>query len=199
MKSKKVLKKPWETGKALNTEKKQVAWLRGALRKAWTRYPTQNEYKNERRVRVVVYDEDGEPVVYKTGKKAGQVKKRWDCPCDKCEEIFPASKVQVDHIIPAGGTDTMEDLLDWMQKIFCGTDNLQLLCEECHKIKTHCDNSGMCWEDAIIDLDAIRICKRKANVTKRYIKWRWGATEDEISNPQKRREYCFNKLKEEIL
>lgn len=179
------LKPAWETGIALNTEKKQVAWLRGATRKSWTRYPTQNEYKNSMRTKAIVYDDDGNPKIYKTGKKKGEVVTRYECPCEQCKGIFPASKVQVDHIIPAGSTSTMPELLEWMEKVFCGTDNLQLLCKDCHDIKTHCDKTGLTWEQAIEDKKRIAFFKRKAPQVKKDLK-KLGATDEDLRNPSTR-------------
>lgn len=154
---------PWDTGKAIDTEAKYVAWIRGALRKAWTRYPTQNEFKNVHKVVAQVYDEEGNPVYYKTGKKAGQPKTRYECPCDWCGEVFPASKVQVDHVESAGATPNVEALTEWMLRLFCGQDNLQLLCTEtCHPIKTHMDKTGLSYEEAVIDKKVIAFKKLKA-------------------------------------
>lgn len=54
--------------------------------------------------------------------------------CAKCKIL--TSKPQVDHISPVG------KFLDWnmyIERLFCPIENLQVLCWDCHKVKTFKD------------------------------------------------------------
>lgn len=55
--------------------------------------------------------------------------------CELCKKIVP--KIQVDHISPIGKAPRDWNGWDeWYKKLFCGIDNLQGLCVECHKAKS---------------------------------------------------------------
>lgn len=66
--------------------------------------------------------------------------------CNGCGEEVPASKkvngrrvknIHVDHINPA--VDPREGFVSWdkfIARLFCEAEDLQALCEDCHKIKT---------------------------------------------------------------
>lgn len=64
-------------------------------------------------------------------KKSGRDAKHYRCAI--CEELFPSTQVQVDHIKPMGTTVTWDEFIEGL---FCEADNLQVLCKPCHKIKT---------------------------------------------------------------
>jgi 5-methylcytosine-specific restriction endonuclease McrA len=53
--------------------------------------------------------------------------------CKACGEVFPQKQVQVDHIDPIGHCVSW-DL--FIEKLFCESGNLQVVCKECHKKKT---------------------------------------------------------------
>lgn len=57
--------------------------------------------------------------------------------CNACKKEFPLSKVQVDHITPV--VDPATGFVSWdmyIDRLFCGIDNLQVLCTTCHNKKT---------------------------------------------------------------
>lgn len=56
--------------------------------------------------------------------------------CAHCGMDFSRRFVQVDHITPVvrvAGETTWDDYID---RLFCPLDNLQVLCKPCHQIKT---------------------------------------------------------------
>jgi len=59
--------------------------------------------------------------------------------CAKCQEEFPSTQVQVDHIIPIGFEKTWDEVVEAM---FCEKENLQVLCTSCHKIKTQAERKA---------------------------------------------------------
>jgi 5-methylcytosine-specific restriction endonuclease McrA len=57
--------------------------------------------------------------------------------CAGCGFVFPAKGIQVDHIDPV--VDPIIGFVDWntfIDRLLCPKENLQVLCKECHLIKT---------------------------------------------------------------
>ena len=63
-------------------------------------------------------------------------RQKFEYQCAECKGWFPDKKVNVDHIIPAGTLRCADDLPAFVERLFCEVDNLQVLCEGCHNIKT---------------------------------------------------------------
>ena len=53
--------------------------------------------------------------------------------CNECGHDFPQKQIEVDHKIPIGTEKTWDEFID---RLFCERDNLQVLCRECHKQKS---------------------------------------------------------------
>lgn len=66
--------------------------------------------------------------------KNGKVKYGVFYRCAKCAELFKDKEVAVDHIMEVALYNKC--LLGWILGLFCPKDNLQVLCHECHDIKT---------------------------------------------------------------
>ena len=63
--------------------------------------------------------------------------------CNICKEEFTNSHVEVDHIdpiVPLSGFTTWDE---YIKRMFCGAENLQVLCKPCHKIKTHAERKPL--------------------------------------------------------
>jgi hypothetical protein len=57
--------------------------------------------------------------------------------CAHCKQLFPQSKVQADHInpiVPVTGFDSWDDVI---RRNFCEIDGYQVLCGDCHLVKTN--------------------------------------------------------------
>jgi len=69
--------------------------------------------------------------------KNGNPKTKVLFECAHCAKLFDSKNVQVDHIIPVidpiNGFTTWDDYID---RLFCSVDNLQVLCTEDHDAKT---------------------------------------------------------------
>ena len=91
----------------------KVAFLRNQLRKAFLKWPARSEALISARTARGVYTCAG------YHKEAHSVRHR--------------DGIAVDHIDPIG---KLEDWNTWIDRLFCGTENLQLLCKSCHKEKT---------------------------------------------------------------
>ena len=58
--------------------------------------------------------------------------------CQGCGLVVGSREIEVDHVVPAGSLSCWEDLGPFAQRLFCGSDGLQVLCRECHRRK-HAD------------------------------------------------------------
>lgn len=89
--------------------------LRSGSRRWGPKYGVLNAAKTEKRI----------------NPKSGRIAQHFRCA--SCLSEFPAKQVQVDHIKPIGFDKTWDEFIDGL---FCEADNLQVLCVDCHKVKT---------------------------------------------------------------
>jgi 5-methylcytosine-specific restriction endonuclease McrA len=71
----------------------------------------------------------------KINPKSGRLAEHFEC--SMCKSHYPAKEVQVDHIDPV--VDPVIGFVDWntfIDRLLCPKENLQVLCKECHKLKT---------------------------------------------------------------
>lgn len=102
------------------SEAKFFAFIRSALRAAWSRWPPKYRL-----------------LAAAKRKYEGPNKRlKWEFLCNECKTYHPQKDVSVDHIIPAGTLRCFEDIGPFCQRLFVGEDKLQVLCTGCHKIKT---------------------------------------------------------------
>ena len=106
------------------TKARYWAFIRGALRKAATRYPVKFQTKD---------------AVKRTKPEGTPGKHRFEYQCNHCNEYFPDKEVDVDHIIGAGSLNCYEDLAGFCERLFCEADNMQVLCKPCHQTKTNAE------------------------------------------------------------
>ena len=71
--------------------------------------------------------------------KGPNKRQKFEYLCASCNKYHPDKKINVDHIIPAGSLNNANDLPGFVERLFCEIDNLQVLCEACHDIKTKND------------------------------------------------------------
>lgn len=63
-------------------------------------------------------------------------RQKFEYQCKECSGWFAEKHINVDHIVPAGTLTNAQDLPDFVEKLFCEMDNLQVLCTTCHDRKT---------------------------------------------------------------
>lgn len=63
-------------------------------------------------------------------------RQKFEYKCAHCEKWFAEKNINVDHTIPAGSLNCANDLPGFVERLFCETDNLQVLCSGCHNKKT---------------------------------------------------------------
>ena len=103
------------------TSARYWSFIRSALRRAWNKYPNKFKVLAQARRR-------------KCNAKGNQ---KYEYKCASCKHYFAAKNVSVDHIQSAGSLRSYNDLPDFVAKLFCDVDNLQVLCFRCHKEKTN--------------------------------------------------------------
>ena len=94
--------------------------LRSGSRRWEPKYTVLNESKTDKKV----------------NKKTGRLAQHYQC--NGCKGEFPAKDVEVDHIIPIGRERSWDEFINGL---FCEKDNLQVLCKECHAVKTKQERS----------------------------------------------------------
>ena len=105
------------------TPAKYRSFVTGALRTATRRWPPKYKALKEAFV--------GRQVNKKTNKLAMHYR------CAACDNEFVSNDVQVDHISPA--VDPAKGFVSWdvyVDRLFCETSNLQVMCKPCHAEKT---------------------------------------------------------------
>lgn len=97
--------------------------LRSGSRRWGPKYETLNAAKTEKRI----------------NPSSGRLAQHFLCA--SCSKEFVATNVQVDHIIPIGFDKTWDEFI---HGLYCEAENLQVLCKECHSIKTKQEKKNKC-------------------------------------------------------
>ena len=166
----------------MNESDKFWTWFRSGLRKLSQRYPP----------------------LYATLAKAkhpyvGPNKRQKFCyKCAECGGLFKAEDVAVDHIIPAGKLLGKQDVAEFVDKLFCGEDGLQVLCSTCHNLKTYMEKTGLPREEAFIRKQVIAFSKlpvaEMLNVLQVSDKYETIRSEIKIKNTKKHLVSLYEKL-----
>lgn len=64
--------------------------------------------------------------------------------CATCKKDYGIRGVSVDHIIPVVPIGQLSKEMSWdslVSNIFCDVENLQVLCSDCHKVKSKEENA----------------------------------------------------------
>lgn len=104
------------------------ASVRGSIRRVFSRSPIVREVLWAGRKEYVKYNKDGS-----VSRKPGIL-----YSCEVCKKYCPAKMISVDHIIPViSVTEGFKSWDEFVARLFCGIENLQRICDNCHKIKTN--------------------------------------------------------------
>ena len=104
------------------TEGRRKSFITSVIRAGFRRYPQKYEcLKN-------AYKET------KTNKKSGRLAKHYLCA--GCKEMYIQADVQVDHITPVVSPKGFITWDNFINNLFCDVSNLQILCKQCHAVKT---------------------------------------------------------------
>lgn len=100
-----------------------ISVLRSGTRRWPPKYTTLNNAKTEKKINV------------KTGRLAQHYL------CNSCKEEFTSTNVEVDHIQPIASIDGFTTWDEFISRLFCGEENLQVLCRTCHSEKSKKERS----------------------------------------------------------
>jgi 5-methylcytosine-specific restriction endonuclease McrA len=124
----------------------QVAAIRGALRRVFSRSPIVRQVMSKVRREVPKLNKDGS----RAKKDAVQYQ------CSACREWIKSTAISVDHVVPVIGVD--EGFVNWdefVARLFCGEDNLQVVCDTCHRAKTNSERNARLGKRYNAQLDVI--------------------------------------------
>lgn len=135
---------PWKS------QSSYFVWLRGGLRRLWTRNPVSTGYKNAMCRKAV--PEDG---FSKRVKFVGL--------CERCRKWHAKSSLEVDHIEPAGSLSSWEDVEGFVRRLLgASSESLRLLCKPCHGVVTAAERFQCSEEEAVIRKRVIQFSKLPA-------------------------------------
>ena len=119
----------------------------------------------------------------------------WGGRCEVCDNLFPTKELQVDHIRQEGSSlKCFDDLSNFIEDMILITeDDLRIVCKGCHSIISHQQRTGLSFEEAKAEKEAIALIKNSLDIA--FIKKHNIKPE---STQSKRREQCV-KIKLELL
>ena len=145
-------------------EANDYTWLRSQLRRISRRWPP-------------VYKALANAKVPYTGDNK---RKKWWYECADCKQLFDGKNVSVDHIEPVGTLLKKSDIADFIEKLFCSADKLQVLCDNCHDLKTYMERYGVDRQSALIEKKVIAFGKLSTEEQKQKLTEIYG--NDKISS-----------------
>ena len=132
-------------GSPFKNETAWWTWLRGSIRRIWSRSPVKIAYKQSRRYKAPV------------GKNGKEV---FVSDCEMCGK--QSRNCEVDHLEGGKGFHDWETFVEWQKRILLVSfDDIRELCQECHSVISHSQKTGLSLEEARIDKMAIELVKTK--------------------------------------
>lgn len=165
---------PWKT------ESAWWGYLRGCLRKAWSRNPIKLNLLKKKRKQIA------------NPNPKGKKETVWGFDCEVCNNTYIMAEGEVDHIVGAGSLKSVNDIQGFVERLlFVTEDDLRLVCKPCHRAITYAEKEGISFEDAMATKKAIQLCGD--NLDKQ---WLLDNNLVPASSKVKRREQIINHLKE---
>ena len=137
---------PWEIPNSpWKDEKAYYNWLRGSVRRIWSRHPVKISYKQQRRYKAPV------------GRNGKGV---WVSDCEMCGE--QSRSCDVDHLHGGYGFTDWQSFTEWAKMILWVTyEDIRELCPECHAVVTLSQRLGISIEEARLVKEVIAMEKDK--------------------------------------
>lgn len=109
----------------------QYSAIRGALRRCFSRSPIVREVLQKVRREVPKYRKDG----------SRALKDSVQYLCNVCHKYVGSTHISVDHIEPVIPESGFTNWEDFVNRLFCGQENLQTICDSCHDAKSKSENA----------------------------------------------------------
>ncbi len=135
------------------TESAFMSWLRGGIRRMWSKHPVRIEFMKQNRIRIP------------NPNKNGKAKEVWGGVCALTGELTPQTSLEVDHKKGNHSLRSINDIQSFVESILLVTfDDLQLVSKDAHKIKSYAEKYNMTFEQAKVHKEVIELCKDKQKV-----------------------------------
>lgn len=146
--------KPWEQCPHIwKSEAQFWTFVRGVLRKGWSKHPLKLEYIKANRKRIV------NPVE----KNRARFPECWGMQCDICKKEFAQKDIEIDHIGEGSTFTGLHDVEKYVAHLFLvDYTSLRPLCKPCHKIENQRQRKGTTFMEAIIEKEVINILKTES-------------------------------------
>jgi len=144
-------KMPWEQYPHIwKTQSAFMSWLRSGIRKSlWSRSPIKLEFIKKNRKMI------------ENPKKGSRNKPQiWGAECCICGKDHVLNNIEVDHKIGNHSLRNISDIQEFIMGIvMVSEEDLQLICKECHKIKTHAEKNNIDFSVAMREKKIISYLK----------------------------------------
>lgn len=148
-----------------STESKYLSWVRGQIRQIWKNSPQRSEFIKSRKQRLPAYDENGETLKYKNGKEKLFVAYVCECCGTVCYDkdgTKNSKTYAVDHKQGNHSLISFDDAPGFFDSILrVRLEDLQILCKDCHDIKTYAEKYDISLLEAGFIKTAIALEKSK--------------------------------------
>lgn len=178
-------KRPWLVpGVPWKTESAFWVWVRGILRKGWSRHPVKIEYINLNRKQIVNPNPKGKkPTV-------------WGMTCKQCGKDTVQSEIEIDHVGDNASFTGLHDVESYVKHLFLvDFDSLESCCKPCHSIRSNAQNKGISFEESTIDKEVIRIMKEESKEDILYFCVAFGYNVGSLGNAEQRKQAVYEILK----
>ena len=168
-------KEPWGENTPWKNSTAFFTYLRGCLRKAWSRHPTKlNVIKKQRKQITNPNPKGNKPTVF-------------GFTCELCEKDHVLKDGQVDHINPAGTLTKTDDIQGFVERLlYVREEDLRLVCKGCNSAMVIAEKQGISYEMAIVEQKVISICKQPAKIIDTFLAE--NGEVDYTKNPASRRD-----------
>ena len=143
-------KKLWELYPEIwKTESAFMSWLRGGIRRIWSKHPVKLEFIKQNRIKIP------------NPNPKGKVKEVWGGKCALTGEYFVLNELECDHKEGNVSLKSVDDIQTFVEGILIVTlEDLQLVSKEAHKIKSYAEKQGISFEEAKAEKTAIDLIKK---------------------------------------
>lgn len=115
----------------MDVSKKDLQRIRAALRIAFIRSDYKKRFLESITIEVIRYKKNGDE---------HKIPLKMFC-CQECFTLHSLNECKVDHVKPIGQYFDFNHTAGFIERLWCEWDNLQGMCDDCHKEKTAYERS----------------------------------------------------------
>ncbi len=180
-----MIREPWKDFPLIwSSESKFIVWIRGGLRKLWSKHPIKLEYIKQFRKRI------------KNPNPKGKTDTVWGMTCEMCNTDTVQSQIEIDHRGEQGKFTTMSEIEGYARHLFMiSFEDIRAVCKKCHKAISLGQRRGISFEDAQLAKAVIEKCKLPI---KKQVDILTKALYNDVSNTAKRKKAWEDLLRKEM-